>query len=148
MQTDNPFAAPEFPTDSPPPPLSDQQIRAMRIAAPRWWLCSWLGTAAAGSIYGIVAGTAAGLAVGLFFGLWGFLFAASAGFLMSSLGLVPLLLLRSRLPHRWFPLALAMACGGTSGQLCAGWAAACLGAVGAFISVKFFGWPRLPESLE
>jgi len=148
MQTDNPFAAPEFPTDDPNSPLSDQQTRAMRIAATRWWLCTCLGTAAAGTIYGAVSGLTQGLAVAIFFGGWGFVFAFSAGFVVSTVGLVPLLLLRSLLTHRWFPLTLAMACGGISGQLCIGWAAACAGAVGAVISVKFFGWPRLPESVK
>lgn len=147
MQTENPFAAPESPAEIPLPSLSDRQKHPARIAAPRWWLCTWLGTAVAGALYGAVSGLTGGIEVAIFIGGWGFVFAFSIGFVVSTIGLLPLLLLRSLLTHRWFPLTLAVACGGTSGQVCIGWLAACVGAVGAVLSVVCFGWPRsIPSS--
>ncbi|MFM7057032.1 MAG: hypothetical protein ACKO2P_08945 [Planctomycetota bacterium] len=142
MQTDNPFAAPDAMDDA---ALAVQRIQlapTTRITAPRWWICTWLGTAVAGSGYGIVVGLSVSVGASLFFAVFGFLYAFAAGFLTSSTGLLPLLLFRSRVAGRWFPLLLSIVCGGLSGQLCIDWTAGCTGAVVAGITLLCFGWPR------
>lgn len=88
-----------------------------------------------------------GFALAVFVGLMGFVYAFSAGFVISSLGLLPLLLLRWLLPGRWLPLTLAAACGGATGQFCIGWPAACAGAVGASLSVLLFSRRRVFRDL-
>lgn len=63
----------------------------------------------------------------------------------TSIGLIPLLLLRSLLTGRWLPLLLSAVCGGISGWLCLDWRAVCMGAMMAGLSVLLFGWPRSSE---
>lgn len=142
MQPDNPFSAPETPGDFTVAASVQQRARTARLAAPRWWLCTWLGTAVAGFCYGVCWGLSTSVGAAAFVGVFGFIFAFAAGFLTSSTGLLPLLLLRSRLTGRWFPLLLSAVCGGIAGQLCVDWTAGCTGAVVAGLTLRVFGWPR------
>jgi hypothetical protein len=148
MQSENPFQVSEIPADLQPSAAAGP-LRLNRVTAVRWWLCTLLGTAAAGTLYGVLLGLLPGqgnIIVATFIGAWGFVFAFSAGFVVATLGLVPLLLLRPLLRGRWFPQLLAAACGGVTGSVCIDWTAGIAGALMAWASVVFYGRPRSADS--
>lgn len=148
MQTENPFQVSEVPADL-PPTAADGSPRLNRVTAVRWWLCTLLGTAAAGVLYGVLLGLLPGqgnIILATFIGAWGFVFAFSAGFVVTTIGLLPLLLLRPLLPGFWFPQLLAAACGCVTGSVCMDWTAGIAGALVAWASVVFYGRPRSADS--
>jgi hypothetical protein len=148
MQSDNPFQVLETAADEQPSDAGEP-LRLNRVTAIRWWLCTLLGTAAAGTAYGaaiVLLPGGGNVIVATFVGAWGFVFAFSAGFVVTTLGLLPLLLLRPLLPGLWYPQLLAAACGGITGAVCVGWTAGITGALLAWLSVLKFGRPRSAES--
>ncbi|MFM7036600.1 MAG: hypothetical protein ACKO2L_02645 [Planctomycetaceae bacterium] len=148
MSSENPFQAPETPADL-LPSVADEAPRFYRVTAVRWWLCTLLGTAAAGTAYGALLGllpTGGSIIIAAMVGAWGFVFAFSLGFVVTTLGLLPLLLLRSLLRGFWFPQVLAAACGGITGSLCAGWTGGVAGGLVAWVIVLRFGRPRSADS--
>jgi lysylphosphatidylglycerol synthetase-like protein (DUF2156 family) len=114
---DNPFA-PEVSWESGPVVGISEVSRRHHRHIVRWFLSTWVGTGVAGGLFGgliLVAGGPAAVVMGLIFG---FLFAIIAGLVVSAVGLLLVLLLRTHLNEYSLRLWMAVLCGGGSGCLC------------------------------